>query len=110
MQIEMLDRVAPLADKSLLVQKEQADGEPRFRMLEVVRAYALEELEASGEAEAMHRLHAGYYLTITEEAERALLGERANWLEKLEVEHDNLWAALQWSIECDAETALLLAG
>jgi predicted ATPase len=109
-QLEMLDRVAVLVDKSLLVQQEQADGEPRFRMLEVVRAYTLEALEGRGESEAMRRLHAGYYLTMAEEAEQALLGERSTWLDKLEVEHDNLRAALQWSNECDAETALRLTG
>jgi predicted ATPase/tRNA A-37 threonylcarbamoyl transferase component Bud32 len=110
LKMEMLDAAATLVDKSLLVQQNQADGEPRFRMLEVVRAYALEELEACSEAEAMHRLHAGYFLAIAEEAEHALLGERSRWLDRLAVEHDNLWAALQWATECEAETALRLTG
>jgi predicted ATPase len=109
-QIDMLDLVAPLVDKSLLIQHEQPDGEPRFRMLDVVRAYALEELDSTGEAEMMRRLHAGYYLALAEEAERALLGERASWLDRLEVEHDNLWEALHWSTECDTGTALRLTG
>jgi predicted ATPase/serine/threonine protein kinase len=108
LQIDMLDRIAALVDKSLLIQQEQGDGETRFRMLEVVRAYALEELEATGEAEMMRKLHAGYYLALAEEAERALLGERAAWLNRLEAEHDNLLAALYWSTRHDTETALRL--
>lgn len=45
----VLDRIAALVDKSLLMQKEQADGELRFRLLEVVREYTLEILETNGE-------------------------------------------------------------
>jgi predicted ATPase len=110
LQVDMLDRVAPLVDKSLLIQQEQSDGEPRFRMLEVVRAYALEELEASGELEMTQKLHACYYLTIAEEADRKLLEERAVILDRLEVEHENLRAALHWSTEYDTDTALRLTG
>jgi predicted ATPase/Tfp pilus assembly protein PilF len=111
LQVELLDGVASLADKSLLMQKEQPDGESRFRMLEVVREYGLECLKAGGEMDTVVRLHAEFYLVLAEEAEPALIGpQQAVWLERLEQEHDNLRGALQWAIEHDPETGLRLAG
>ncbi|MGB7923859.1 MAG: protein kinase [Pyrinomonadaceae bacterium] len=110
--VEVLDGIASLVDKSLLVQKEQADGESRFRMLEVVREYATERLEESGEAEAVRERHAGFYLALAEEGEAELLGgaKVAEWLDRLEEEHDNLRAALRWLMERDAGSVLRLAG
>jgi non-specific serine/threonine protein kinase len=111
LQVELLDGVASLADKSLVVQKEQPDGESRFRMLEVVREYGLECLKVGEEMDTVVRLHAEFYLVLAEEAEPALIGsQQAVWLERLEKEHDNLRAALQWAIDHDLETGLRLAG
>ena len=86
---EVLDSVASLLDKSLLQQTEQERGEPRLVMLETIREYGLEVLEASGEMETTQDAHATYYLALVEKAE----------LERLEQEHDNLRAALQWLLE-----------
>jgi non-specific serine/threonine protein kinase len=106
----VLDGVTSLVDKSLLISKEQADGEMRFRMLEVVREYALESLEKHNEAEAVRRSHAAFFLAFGEEAEPHLkAAEAAKWLDRLEDEHDNLRAALRWSLERDAQTAARLA-
>jgi non-specific serine/threonine protein kinase len=108
--LEILDPLTSLVDKSLLISKEQADGEMRFRMLEVVREYALESLEKNDEAEAMRRRHADYFLRLGEEAEPHLQGEQAaKWLNRLEEEHDNLRDALGWSLENDAALAACLA-
>ncbi len=108
---DVLDGITSLVDKSLLVQKEQADGEPRLRMLEVVREYALDALAASGEAEILRRNHAAYFVALGEEAEPHLqASQSAEWLDRLEEEHDNLRAALQWSLEHDEEKAARLAG
>jgi len=108
--IDTFDGVTSLVNKSLLVSKEQANGETRFRMLEVVREYALELLETRGEAEAMRRSHAEYFLALAEEAEPHLhAAQSGEWLNRLEEEHDNLRAALQWSLERDAAIAVGLA-
>jgi non-specific serine/threonine protein kinase len=108
--IEMLDGVTSLVDKSLLVASPQSRGEIRFRMLEVVREYALDRLEASGEAEQIQGHHAAYFLEFAEEAEPHLNGPQpAEWLKRLEEEHGNIRAALRWSLAHDAGIAARLA-
>jgi len=95
----VLDGLADLADQSLLRSDEQPDGEARFMMLETIREYGLERLTASGEGETTRRGHAAYYVALAEEAAPALRGpEQAVWLARLEAEHDNLRAALRWSL------------
>ena len=109
-QIDVLDAITSLVDKSLLVAKEQADGESRFRLLEVVREYGLERLADGGELEEMRRSHAAFFLNLATTAQPALSGaEQTKWLSILETEHDNLRAALVWSLETDAEKALRMA-
>ena len=113
---QVLDGVASLIDKSLLQQQEQEDGQPRFLMLETIREYGLEVLEASGEVEATQQAHGAYYLRLAEEAELGIRSPlQSVWLERLEREHANLRAALQWmlehsEIEQNREMALRLAG
>ena len=63
-------------------------------MLETIREYASELLEASGEADALRRRHTAFYLALAEEAEPHLRGDPATWLDRLEREHGNLRAAL----------------
>lgn len=110
-EIDVLDGVSSLVDKSLLVQREQSDGESRFRMLIVVKEFALEKLDESGEANEIKRRHATFYAALAEEAEPELVGEMAaEWFEKLEQEHDNLRSALEWSLDREPETALRIAG
>jgi DNA-binding CsgD family transcriptional regulator/tetratricopeptide (TPR) repeat protein len=87
-------------DKSLLLQEDTAGAEPRFRMLETVREFALEQQAAYGEAEATRQAHAAYFLRLAEEAEPKLSSpEAAAWLERLEADHDNLRAALRWTLD-----------
>lgn len=75
-----------------------AEGDIAFRQLETVRAFALEELEASGEAPVIHRRHADYYLQMAEDASKALGGPNQGvWLDRLELEHDNFRSALDWA-------------
>jgi len=108
--MDALEGVSSLLDKSLLRQEEGPEGEPRFVMLETIHEYARERLEASGEAEETSRLHAEYFLALTEAAEPELSGaDQLACLERLEAEHDNMRAALTWSLEKEPETALRLA-
>jgi predicted ATPase/DNA-binding SARP family transcriptional activator/DNA-binding CsgD family transcriptional regulator len=111
-QGETLDLLSGLVEKSLVVSEPTEDGRVRYRLLEPVRQYALEKLEESKKAESVRRRHAEYFLALAEEAEPELWGpEDKAWLERLEAEHDNLRAALSWTLERrEAEPALRLAG
>jgi predicted ATPase/class 3 adenylate cyclase len=109
---DVFEGASSLLDKSLLRQEEGAGGEPRFVMLETIHEFANAKLEGSGEAEAVRRVHAEYFLALAEEAEPMLWGaEDAAWLERLEQEHDNMRAALHWAIEHEeGELALRVGG
>ena len=95
-----------LADDSLLVVT--PDG--RFRMLELVRELAEEELAASGDEEMLRRLHAEHFLALAHEARSFARGpEEKAWLDRLTLELDNLRAALRWSLDADPGLGLTLA-
>ena len=100
----VLDGVAALLNQSLLrqdpVESGISEGEPRFGMLETIREYALERLEVSGEAEALRRRHANYYLARSEQARAEFAGpSKEMWLGRMRREHDNLRAALAWAAQ-----------
>jgi predicted ATPase len=102
--------LASLTDKSLV--EAARDGRvPRHSMLETVREYAAELLERSGEAGRAAARHAEYFLALAEDAEPHLRGTPGQWLDRLDVEHDNLRAALD-RLDAAGETQLLqrLAG
>ena len=98
-----------LVDRSLAVVKPGLEGAVRYRMLEPVRQYGREKLEADNEGDGAHRRHAAWFLELAEEAE--IEGPRQMaWLERLEMEHDDLRAALTWlAREGEAERGLRLA-
>jgi predicted ATPase/DNA-binding winged helix-turn-helix (wHTH) protein len=110
LDLGLLDGMESMVDKSLAQRDEQADGEPRFVMLETIREYALEKLEASGEKALTKRAHAAYCLVLAEE-KATEHGEtaRADWLAHYANEYDNFRAALEWLTETeDAEWGLRL--
>ena len=108
--LDVLNGLERLVDQNLLQQSE-VGGEPRFAMLETIREYALERLAESGEAEAIRKQHARFFLALAEEAEPKLYGaEQAAWLDRLEMEYNNLRAALAWSIDRAIDVGLRLAG
>lgn len=106
----ILAGLTSLVDQSLLKQEEGTDGTPRFTMLETVREYALERLEASEEAEVIRLQHMDYCLALSKMAAPKFRGpEQLTWYRRLEAEHDNLRAALHWARErCPPETWLQL--
>jgi tetratricopeptide (TPR) repeat protein len=110
--VDTFEGVSSLVDKSLIRQEEGPGGEPRFVMLETVHEYAREKLGQSAEAEEIKRAHAQYFLTLAEVAFPELRGpEQLEWLERLEVKHDNMRAALSWASQRkEAQMALRLGG
>jgi non-specific serine/threonine protein kinase len=97
-----------LIEQSLVVSEEDGD---RYRMLETVRQYAQDRLRDSGEEKRWRDRHLDYFLALAEEAEPKLNGtQQRDWLERLEMEHDNLRSALTWSgAGGDAESGMRLA-
>nr|BAL59164.1 adenylate/guanylate cyclase [Candidatus Acetothermum autotrophicum] len=105
---EIIDLLTNLVSKSLVVFEEH-DEEARYRLLETVRQYARDKLLETGEAARVRDRHRDWFLAFAERAESALQGpDQALWLKRLETEHDNLRAALEWS-SADPETGLRLA-
>jgi predicted ATPase/DNA-binding CsgD family transcriptional regulator len=111
-QLDVLDLLSKLVDKSLVVAEASPgeEGALRYRMLEPLRQYGQERLEESGEAQRVRERHAEYYLALAEgadaqEAERELNAARpVAWLKRMESEHANLRAALSWSLDKDDES------
>jgi predicted ATPase/class 3 adenylate cyclase len=108
----VLDRLESLLDKSLLQEVEGTNSELRFMMLETLREFGSEQLEANGEQSTIRQRHANFFLSIAEQT-KARLGSagQVEWIDRMEQEHDNLRAALEWSKTADgaAETCLRLA-
>ena len=105
---EILDLLASLVDKSLLRQLDGPGGEPRFSMLETVREYALEQLDASGESVTIRRRHADYFVQFAEQAEpRIRHASNREWFDRVDAEHDNIRAALAWA-DASANTLHLI--
>jgi predicted ATPase len=97
--IAVLDGLESLLNKSLLRQREDSEGQPRFYMLETIREYAREKLEESGEADELRSRHAEYFVRLAERAEPQLRGaDQGYWCARLRSEQDNLRNALAWAL------------
>ncbi|MBV9602437.1 MAG: tetratricopeptide repeat protein [Chloroflexi bacterium] len=109
---DVLTDVEALVAKSLLVRRRGPGGEPSFDMLETIREFGLERLRDAGALDSARRWHAGHYLMLTEQAEPHLRSaDQRAWLDRLEAEHDNLRAALEWALTNEeGATGLRLSG
>jgi len=97
---ELVDGLMALADQSLLKVEEGADGEPRFRLLDTIREYAAERLVERGETLAIQDRHRDWYLALGERAAADVAGsDQRRWLDRLELEHDDIRAVLDRAME-----------
>jgi predicted ATPase len=97
-EVAVFDGLLSLVDKSLVDQADGLDGAPRFRMLETIRAFASEQLAASGEDGWARRAHAAYYLSLVK-ATGALLFASERTQVRQAAEEGNVQAALRWLVE-----------
>jgi predicted ATPase len=105
--VDLLDGLTSLVEKSLL-QRQEHPGFSRFRMLETVREFALEQLAASGEAGETRRRHAEFYLGLVQRAAPHLTGpEQAQWLARLDCEYSNIRVVLERARASGLDAAIL---
>jgi predicted ATPase/class 3 adenylate cyclase len=109
-RFDVVDVVSLLVDKSLVVAEVDAAGHQRYRMLETIRQYAQEQLEAGGDGETARRAHADYYVAFAEAAAPGLRGrELPVWAPRVEREIDNFRAVVDWAVDHErADLALRL--
>jgi len=107
---QVLDLLTALADKSLLTVRHGPDG-PRYRMLEIIKAYGLERLAEAGERDQVREAHAGYFTRLAEKGQNYLLGgQQLVWLRRLAEDQDNMHAAVRGAVAAgDAQAAVRLA-
>ncbi len=108
----VFSKLSHLVDRSLVAAHTDGDR-TRYHLLEVVRQYAHQALVRSGEESIVQARHASFFVTFAEEAERGLDGpDQISWLARVARDHDNLRAALAWSLAQDSrsEIGLRLAG
>jgi predicted ATPase/class 3 adenylate cyclase len=99
-EYDVFECLGSLVDKSLVRRGDGMTGEARFTMLGTIREYALERRDESGRADELRDLHRRWFLDLAERAAAVIMGsDKRTWLDRLEEEHDNLRAALEWSIE-----------
>jgi predicted ATPase/class 3 adenylate cyclase len=108
--LDVLDGLTALVDQSLVRSAAEAGGELRFEMLQLIREYAAERLAETDEASRIGQAHLEWFMGLAESATKALEEGDVAWLDRLAREHDNLRAALRWSLEHgERETGLRLA-
>jgi non-specific serine/threonine protein kinase len=103
------DALEALVDKHLVRPLDQDDGDVRVQLLETIREFGREQLEAAGELDDAHTRHATYLVELAERAAPALYGhEQQIWIQRLAREHDNIRAALDWCAAADDPQVLEL--
>jgi predicted ATPase/class 3 adenylate cyclase len=106
--IDLLGSLESLVEKSLVLPRADPDGEPRFRMLETIREYAVDVLRTSDALDETRRRHAEYFLELAERVDfESRTGEQAGLFAQLELENANLRAAVDWARATDDNELLL---
>jgi predicted ATPase/transcriptional regulator with XRE-family HTH domain len=107
--VTVLDGLASLVNKSLVIAEREPGREARYRLLVLIRHYAHEKLLAAGEEQPARQRHLSYFLALAETAEPKLRGpDQVEWLHRLEQERDNFRLALAWALAEDLENGLRL--
>ncbi len=97
-----LETIGSLVAKNLVVRQHRADGQPRLLLLETIREYALERLDARPDADAVRQRHLEHFVQWVERGARELWGpEQLRWFGMFDDETDNLRAAVQWSLSAE---------
>jgi predicted ATPase/class 3 adenylate cyclase len=112
LDLDVLDGLTSLVDKSLVRRTDLAEVLPRFSMLETIREFGQEQLEEADDRDLVLRRHADHFLDLALEAEPHLTADdQGEWLDRCDREHPNIRAALRWAIEAgDADRAQESAG
>jgi predicted ATPase/class 3 adenylate cyclase len=110
--LDALDGLTSLVDKSLVRTTDPSGGPARFSMLETIREFAQEQLEAGEDHGPMRRRHAEHFLGLAVEAEPHLTADdQGEWLDRCDAEHANIRVALRWAIDAgEAGPAQAAAG
>ena len=96
---DILDGLMALVDQSLVKVEETTGGETRFRLLDTIREYAAERLEADGETDLIRARHRDWYVALVPQAAAELSGpDQRRWLDRLELEHDDIRAVLDRAV------------
>jgi tetratricopeptide (TPR) repeat protein len=108
---DVLECLASLVEKSMVLAEHTDDDTTRYRLLETLRAFAREQLDAADDTDQWRRRHAGYFAEFCERAGPELLGpDELVWVSRVEAELDNLRAVLRWGLDApsqgDADLAL----
>jgi predicted ATPase/class 3 adenylate cyclase len=112
LDVDTLDGLSSLSDKSLVHLAPGGDGESRFEMLQVIREFALEKLQQRPDADEVTRRHALYVVELVEAAEPELVrAELRRWQASLRQEEENIRAALRWAVQRrEPEIGMRIAG
>jgi predicted ATPase/DNA-binding CsgD family transcriptional regulator len=106
---EVIDLLGVLVDRSLVQLVDRFD-QPRYKLLALVRHYAIEQLEAAGSADLVRERHARFYLAFARAANRGRSGTgQVEWLGRVALEHDNLREATRWLLSRAPADAAALA-
>ena len=108
---DVLDALANLVDKSMVVAEPTAEGTTRYRLLETLRVFALDRLDAAGATDPVRRRHAHHYARLCHELGPHLFGpDERVFHAKFERELDNIWAMYRWGVDAptqaDADVAI----